>query len=70
MLRLAQMATKERGTNSYNKSWEVGHPHKKHAASYEGQAEFKSDGSLQDLQILKAHLSLQDMIARAEIIDV
>ena len=109
MLRLAQMATKERGTNSYNKSWEVGHPwcksvfgekhsfhctyckatlsvrtkgvtavkdheytdkHKKHAASYEGQAEFKSDGSLQDLQTLKAHLSPQDVIVRAEIIEV
>ena len=43
--------------------------HKKHAAPYAGQSEFNANGSLPNLQTLKSHLTPQDMITRAEIIE-
>ena len=44
--------------------------HKKNAAPYDGQqSQFKSDGSLEDVQTLKFHLTQQDLIVQAEIIE-
>ena len=45
--------------------------HKKAAAAYGGlQAEFGSNGTLGNLQTLKDYLTPQDLIVRAEIIEV